>query len=166
MRRFLVVVYILTIVLVALSHILLPEDVAIHFDGNGRADGWAPRWLNTALFMGLNTVLFAVCFFGPKLSLAVPKDLINLPNKEYWLADENLPRTREMLAQLLYEFGIAILAFFGVVSALTMQANFSEPMQLDMRLFTAAVVVFLVYTLAWCVRMFIAFRLPESGPIR
>ncbi len=60
--------------LVIASLAILPSRVAIHFGRGGLPDGWAPSYVNTLLFLGINTVLFGSLYFTPRLVFRVPKE--------------------------------------------------------------------------------------------
>ena len=81
------------IVQVVYGYTDLPERVASHFDGSGRADGWSSRDAFIATWYGV-IVLVNIwpLVIGP-LMRKLPPGLLSLPNKEYWLADDISSRT-------------------------------------------------------------------------
>ena len=104
---------------------------------------------------------FILFWWIPKLLVTVPPDMVNLPHKEYWLAEENRERAVAIFSALLHEFGAVILLFFALVGVLTTWANLEQPIRLDNTLFLGGLVAFLAYTGWWCVRLYRAFRIPE-----
>jgi uncharacterized membrane protein len=61
----------------------LPEVLGSHFAGNGAVNGWQSKvaFFSTEVAV---VVLAAVVGFGiPRILVAMPVSLINLPNKEY-----------------------------------------------------------------------------------
>jgi serine/threonine-protein kinase len=71
----------------------LPERVATHFNGSGEPNGWMSRSANqmSMLIFGLVFPLFVVVFcFAARF---LPAGLINLPDKDYWLAPERRGET-------------------------------------------------------------------------
>jgi uncharacterized membrane protein len=69
----------------------MPPVLATHFGGSGAPNGWQTQ----SQFFILEVVLLGVCLllaFGiPWLIGALPISLVNLPNKEHWLAPERFP---------------------------------------------------------------------------
>jgi len=71
---------------VALSYQQLPERMASHFNGSGKADGWSSRteflltWVLVIVIVNVWPLIM-----GP-LIRKLPRSMLNLPNKEFWLA--------------------------------------------------------------------------------
>jgi uncharacterized membrane protein len=162
MRAGFILVFIANVVLSFISFVLLPSRVAIHFGIGGMADNWAPSYINTLLFIGTNTFLFFSLYFTPRLVFMFPTKWINLPNKDYWLRFENKGRTVAMFSSLMWEFGTALFLFLFVVELLAIQANLSQPVKLNVKLLFLALILFLLYTVYWCIKLFRSFRLPRE----
>ena len=97
MRIFFLVTFVANIVLTLVSWVILPDTVAIHFRHDGMPDGWSPVWFHVLIFLGMQLVLFVTIYFGSRLSLGLHSRWANLPNKNYWLREENLPKAQEMV---------------------------------------------------------------------
>lgn len=162
MRAGFILVFIANLLLSLVSLVLLPSRVAIHFGLGGMANNWAPSYVNTIFFIGTNTFLFLSLYFTPWLVFMFPTKWINLPNKDYWLRLENKGRTVAMFSSLMWEFGIALFLFLFVVELLTVEANLSQPVRLNEKLFVSPLILFLLYTIYWCIKLFRAFRLPRE----
>jgi hypothetical protein len=162
-RILLIVTFAANVVLTLTSWVILPDTVAIHFGRNGLPDGWAPVWFHALLFLGIELLLFATVFFGPRLSLGLSPRWTNLPNKDYWLKEENLPRARAILSPLMWEFGSALFVFLFVVGVLTLDANLSTPVRLREEFFWPLLILFMVFMVYWCIRLLLAFRLPKAA---
>ena len=162
MRTGFILVFIVNVVLSLVSLILLPSHVAIHFGVGGMANGWASSYVNALFFIGTNVFLFLLIYFSPQLVFMFPPKWINLPNKNYWLRVENKARTVAIFSVLMWKFGIALFLFLFVVELLAIEANLSHPVRLDEKLFISALILFLLYTIYWCIKLFRAFRLPRE----
>ncbi len=150
------------VLLALVSLAILPSEVAIHFGAGGRPDDWAPSWVNTLLFLGLDVFLLGTFYFSSRLISVTPDRWINLPNKDYWLAAENRPRTEARMASSMYHLGTATFLFLLVVGLLVVDANLSQPVKLDGRFFWPAFLLFMAYTVGWCVALYRSFRIPEE----
>ncbi len=162
MRAGFILVFIANVVLSLISLILLPSRVAIHFGLGGLANNWAPSYVNTLFFIGANAFLFVSLYFTPRLVFMFPGKWINLPNKGYWLRVENKARTVAMFSSLMWEFGIALFLFLFVVEMLAIEANLSQPVKLNEKPLFSALILFLLYTAYWCIKLFLSFRLPRE----
>jgi uncharacterized membrane protein len=162
MRTGFILVFIANVVLSLVSLILLPSFVAIHFGLGGMVNNWAPSYVNALFFIGTNIFLFFIFYFTPRLVFLFPPKWINLPNKDHWLRVENKARTMAIFSSLMWEFGTGLFLFLFVVELLAIEANLSQPVRLNEKLFLLALIFFLLYTLYWCIRLFRAFRLPRE----
>jgi len=113
------------------QHDKLPEKVAAHFDGAGRANGWMSRNSQTAWHIG--TVLFLAGLFQgiALLPSRLPKDYVNLPHRDHWLAPDRAEDTYAWLAGIVLTLGCAVLAFFIALFQLLYQANHLSPPRLS-----------------------------------
>jgi uncharacterized membrane protein len=163
MRTIFFVVFAANVLLMLVSLAILPDRVAIHFGRGGCPDSWASKEINALVFLVLETPMFLLLWFGPSLPLGVPKRFVSLPNKEYWLQEENLPAFKQKMEHLMAQFGAAFFLFFFFTGLLTVQANLSEPVRLNEKAFVPVVVLFLVYTVVWTIGLLRAFRVPDVG---
>src|SRR5262249_47899555 len=111
-------------------------------------------------------ILLAVCAllaFGiPALIAAMPPSLINVPNKDHWLAPEHREETNEYFRSAMAWFGCALMTFLLVVNQLVFNANQSNPHHLNGPQFTVALFVFLGFVAIWTVRLVFHFAtLPD-----
>ena len=140
---------------------LLPRVMASHFDASGHPNGWSTK----EVFFGLYVCILALMIFGffivPRLLQAVPPSLINLPNREYWLAPERKDQAMAMIADDMGWFGIAILMLLIATIQLAIQANLAGGGLLSdvMWLLLGG---FVVFAILWTVRLYRRFALPPS----
>lgn len=162
MRGLLIVIVAIHVALAVMSFFLLPERVAVHFGPGGIPDSWASRETNALVMMAVELPLFVLILISPSAVLRLPARWINLPNKKYWLREENRPAAAARLQIMMYEFAIVLFTFLLFVQFLVWAAHGQDPVRLDEKLMLKGLVLFLIYTAWWCVRMFRRFRLPGT----
>ena len=126
----------------------LPAEVASHFDARGVPDNWMSReshLLLMALFglalpLALAGAFYAVRYF--------PVSIVNLPHREYWLAEERRAETSARIFQMglwiaLFEAALALGTHIAVVNA-----NLAQPVRLDMSVWLM-LGLFLAATAVW-----------------
>lgn len=163
MRKAFLTIFLLTILFNILSYVILPDEVAIHFGRGGRADSRASKDINFLFFGGMEILMFLVFWYSPTLVMKTPAKWVNLPNRSFWLTEENKPLAKQKLESLMLEFGIAIFVFFFLISILTLDANLSKPVKLNEPLFLTFLIIFLIYTVYWCIKFYKSFRVPKES---
>ena len=149
-------------VLFALASLaVLPDQVAIHFGAGSAPDSWAAKETYALIMLAIDIPVFLILSYSPSLMLKCPASIINLPNKDYWLSQENRPSLRQKLGRLMNQFGTALFLFLFCVGLLVVHANLSQPVRLNERVFLSALAVFLAYTVFWCVGLYRSFRVPK-----
>ncbi len=131
---------------------LMPDKIAIHYGFNGTADNWGNK-MEFIILMGGLMLFLGMLFFGlSALMTRLPDTMINLPNKEYWLAPERRETSLNTVAQLMKDIGSRTLLFFAVIFEITCRSNASLSLQIDTQLFFIvfgmylfAVIVSIVY---------------------
>ncbi len=166
MRKLFIFAFLANVALTAVSYVLLPARVALHFGWGGIPNSWGPKELNALLSLAVVLLVFFLSFALPPLVLKLPPGMINLPNKDYWLKPENLPQARERFKVFMREFGIAFFAFLFLVGLLVLDANFKDPVRLNEGLLFSGLIVLILYSVYWCVRFFRSFRLPPDTQTR
>jgi uncharacterized membrane protein len=138
----------------------LPPFVASHFGANGRPNAWMSRstfgWFLLVPFG--SAVLVAL--ITPLALAKLPPSIINLPNKDHWLAPERRDATIRRCATRMEWFGVAVVVFFAFVYELVFRANLSDG-TLANGPFIAGMMGFVVFTIGWLVSFFRAFARPD-----
>ena len=101
----------------------LPERLATHFDGAGRANGWMSKdgfFVFHFVLLGLFGAIFGLL---PRWLSRIPNSLINLPHKDYWLAPERRADSLAAVADAMAFLGALTLVFFAILGELTFRAN-------------------------------------------
>ena len=156
------------VVLVALARCsyfypLLPQRMASHFDLSGLPNGWMTKPLFFELY-AVGVAIGIVVVFAPALTIGrLPASLINLPNKEYWLAPEHRAETNAFLQRSFAWFGCALLALEVVALDLAMQANLVSPPHFSSESMLVCLGVFLICTVWWTIDLLRHFAVPKSS---
>jgi uncharacterized membrane protein len=141
----------------------LPERVASHFTADGRPNGWQPKqdfFLVPAIVVGV-TVL--ISFLLPVVLAQLPPEMINLPNKRYWLAEERRKETSRYITAHMAWFGCGLL--FVVLYAVSQAVNANLPDRGDFNpqgllLVIGAFITYAVLVLGHLMVHF--YKIPES----
>ncbi|WP_438480363.1 DUF1648 domain-containing protein [Oleiharenicola lentus] len=109
------------------QHGQLPERVATHFNAAGEANGWLSRGKHTGLQIA--TLLFMTAIFQGIVALnrTLPKEYINIPHRDHWLAPEHAATTHQLIADMVLQLGCSVVAFFIVLFYFVYRANFTTP---------------------------------------
>lgn len=137
----------------------LPEKVASHFNASGQPDNWSSR--NSFVIFTAIFGLFAAGF--PVLVMFLienaPFSLLNLPNKEYWLAEERRESSLAMIRQRFEWLSVGMLALINAVIYMTMQANiYKQPISPNI-LFL--IIGFFAFVVIWIISFVMKFRIPS-----
>lgn len=144
-----------------LSSTGLPPVVASHFGTGGAANGFAGRGAYTMLMIAMVIGVPGLVASSIWLVRTLPPQLVNLPNKRYWLAPERRAATLEALASLSLRFAVALAVFLCFVHWLVVRANAVQPPTFPESWFFVGLAGFGVATLAWIVALFRRFgRVP------
>jgi uncharacterized membrane protein len=115
----------------AATYSRLPEVVASHFNANGAPNGWMPR--DSYVWTMVGVVTFTTALLAGMFALIryLPKGMVNLPNRDYWLAPERRAETSRTLGSYgLVMAGLVSLNFMGL-QLLVVKANESQPVELS-----------------------------------
>src|SRR4051794_23950627 len=138
----------------------LPAVVAQHFGAQGNPNGWAPR----EFFFGFSWVMLlgvsALLIWTPRLLKRVPAAMINLPNKQYWLAPERKQRSIEFLQRGTEWMGVLTSGFLVAVINLAIRANLAPDHRLDNGIFVPLLVSFITLMVLGSLRVFLHFARP------
>lgn len=142
---------------------VLPETVASHFDLAGRADGWSSKSGFLALYLALSLGIAALFGGLGWLLPRLPDALINLPNKDYWLAPERRAATLQRACDALRWMGVATLGLLLALLHLTVRANLREP-PVELGPYGWVPVAVYLVVLAWLtVAMLLSYRRPKTA---
>jgi uncharacterized membrane protein len=144
---------------------LLPKVVASHFDQHGIANGWQTKQGFFEVFAG-TTVLSAFLVFGIPTMIAVMPGLINLPNKDYWLAPGQRAASLEFLSGWFAWFGYAVYLVIILAFDYAMQMNLHSASGANTARLWYTLAGLAVFAIIWTIRLFGRFRRLPRTPDR
>jgi uncharacterized membrane protein len=143
---------------------VLPPRVASEFDLLGNPKSWMPKGtfviFNVCLLILLPAFLLSVAWICTKL----PKWMIDMPNKDYWLAPERKAQTAATLFLFILWLTDGLELFLTALVGLVYRANMghAEAMRLAPDIF---LVCFLTFIAVWIVCFYAKFKkIPPSPP--
>lgn len=143
----------------------MPERIASHFSGAGVPNGWMTK----DQFFTLNAFLVAMAvftgLFPPFLISKTDPSLINLPNKEYWLAPRQHAATAAYFRLWFAWFACGLLFFVALVLQLVVESNRSASPRIPNGPFIALLVGFLVFTAGCIVALHRRFSNAEADKV-
>lgn len=139
----------------------LPDPVATHFGGSGAADAWMTRPVYT-LGMLFFLVAFPLLMVGAigGLPRLIP-NLVNLPNRHYWLGPERRRASLDYLAAHACWLGCLITLTAAAVHWAILGAHERDPVTIDNGAVLTIVAVFLVVEIGWIGLLWRRFRRPR-----
>jgi hypothetical protein len=145
---------------VYLSSSGLPPVVASHFVAGGAANGFMPRGTYVGLMVALASGFSLLLPVLVSMVDSVPLERFNLPNRDYWLAEERRADTLAFLHWHGAFLGVLIAAFLCFVHWLVLRANAVQPPLFPERTLITALPLFLLVMAVWIGALFLRFRRP------
>jgi len=157
-----VLLYIACVVHALCYYPFLPAQVAHHFGASGQPDAWGSKM--QFLIMHVVTISFmAAIFLGCGIVLTkIPNSMINLPNKDYWLASERREQSLVYIQTRLLWLGSFLMMFLLDLAHQSFQVHLGTATKLNHAWFS--VTLFLTFSAVWCVAIYMKFRKIESEP--
>jgi uncharacterized membrane protein len=142
----------------------LPNVVASHFNGHGATNGWQTKPAFFAVFVGASVLATVIGFGIPRIISAMPQQLINLPNKQYWLSADHLAEAQALLNTYFAWFGCAVFLIIILTFDYVIQSNLHPDNRPDVSHMWHILVGFLAFVPAWIIRLLARFlRTPRNG---
>lgn len=142
----------------------LPGVVASHFNGRGAPSGWQTKEAFFGVFVALSVLAGVIGFGMPRMIAAMPAQLVNLPNKRYWLAPEHLAETREFLNNYFAWLACAIYLILVFAFDYAIQSNLHPENPPDPARMWYVLAGFVAITLLGTIRMLAKFLRPPEEP--
>ena len=157
--------YLLLFIALAVTFNDLPERMATHFSGDGRANGWMSRtahlWFTTGLGLGLPGAVVGICY----AIRFFPVGLLNIPHRDYWMAPERRGATYDFIFHHSLWLACLAVAFVIGIHLSIVQANKVFPPMLASGSLMIILVGFVTGVVVWSfllLRRF--FKVPERAP--
>ncbi|HSI83844.1 MAG TPA: DUF1648 domain-containing protein [Candidatus Methylacidiphilales bacterium] len=148
---------VVSIVHIAVYYPALLAVVASHFDLNGKVNGTMSREAFVGVYAGVVAIM-AVVFYGIGLLLPVlPNSSINMPHKDFWLAQERRSATLESVAAFLVWIGAATLLFIMATIHITIMFQLGQISNINILLYPMLAVYFVALT-TWTLLFVRKFR--------
>lgn len=139
----------------------LPERVATHFSFSGAPNAWSSNLTNTIFFCAMFLVMNLLFLAIPWLLRKLPVSLINMPNRDYWLAPERREQSVRRMGVYMAVFAVGMNLFMIAVESTTFAANRSM-VPLSPVSIIAIGAAFFIFMILWIIRFVRAFRLPAN----
>jgi hypothetical protein len=95
---------------------------------------------------------------GGSAARRLPERLVNLPNKDYWLAPGRREQALSALELRMTVLACALAVFLCVVHWLVVEANAATPPRLHEPRFVAALAAFVAFAIGWSAAFYLRFR--------
>ena len=139
-----------------------PVQMAAHFDIQGNPDRFVPKLEFFGFQAQTLLILLAVSILPQVLFLILPATLINMPNRDYWLA----PDRRTAIQDRLSSFGAmlfgCILLMVQVGFELAVYANLQTPIYFNANIMSAVMAGGFILIGFMLIQLLLSFRLPAS----
>ncbi|HAG08478.1 MAG TPA: hypothetical protein DCK87_02780 [Desulfotomaculum sp.] len=136
----------------------LPEKVATHFSANGFPNGWEPKESNFIFTSAILVFIAIVFLLTPFLLKKCPKEWINFPKKDYWLAPERKESSILIISNWMYFIGLATNILLIIIFHLVYIANTTNPVKLNNNLFFPVLIIYLLISIGWGIMLHIRFN--------
>ena len=138
----------------------LPSRVATHFNLNNEPDGWMTRNVYVLLILTLLISIPSVVGLGISMLSARFPHLINLPNRDYWLARPRQKESLDFLAAHGHRLGRLVIVLMTGLHYVVLVANRAEPPALPQSWFMAILLGFVFALAMWVLTLYRRFSKP------
>jgi len=140
---------------------LLPDVVGSHFDVAGKVNGTSSKMVYFIVYFVSLIITSSFTVILPLVFKYVPTSMINLPHREYWLANERREESFKFLNVHFSWFGVATTLLMVIIFHLTFLANLSPIKELSAPAPWALLIAYVLFTVLWTVVLLQRFPKPS-----
>lgn len=136
----------------------LPDIAATHFNARGEPNAFSSRDGYRA-FMAL--LIIGIPFLLAVLPVVVGRrwpQLLNIPNRRYWLAPERIEATLASMGARTALLAAVMIGLQCFVHRLVLAANSADRPELDQQALLVGLGIFGVFMFGWIVAMYLRFH--------
>ncbi|MDR0634321.1 MAG: DUF1648 domain-containing protein [Azoarcus sp.] len=128
MRIIVLLAIVLAVFFVWITGGSLPPTVASHFDASGTADSFVSRGTYLAVMIVMVILVPLMVAFASRV---FPENVLNIPNKSYWLSPERRAGSLAFISLWSQWCSIGVTVFFCYLHWLVVRGNGFTPPQLE-----------------------------------
>lgn len=104
----------------------LPERMASHYNASGQPDGFMMRSDFFIFYAGIFGLVILLFMTMPNVLSYIPRELVNIPHREFWLTDERWPQAVDLLGRWMAWFGVGLAVLAAAVLQLVLRSNLAH----------------------------------------
>ena len=147
----------------------MPEQIAVHYSPDGTVNRYESPFFFVALSCLLPCIIapfiLGISFMVSFMVMHTPEQF-NIPNSDYWMNEENRPKTARRIAAFTIDlFGVGIMLFFLFIHGELVRVNLTVPPgQPNVEMLLYAFIILLAVWAFGFVYLYLSFRLPKTEP--
>lgn len=161
-RTFFIIILLFSILETVRLWFIVPTEMASHFNMAGNPDNFVHKLQFFGFQVQTLIVVVGLALVAQILLVILPMQLINLPNREYWLSSEQRPGTVERLSSFLFSLFGSVLLVIHFGFELSVSANLHEPKVFAAQLMLPAIAGFIIYSFFLLFQLTRSFRISPS----
>jgi len=140
----------------------MPNPVANHFAADGTPNGFMPPIADAILMSTIvGFIAFVLLGISFLFQLNLPSYCFNMPNRDYWLNEENRPKTMRILSLSIERIGVVTMLWMLYTQWEIFRANQTIPPKLHSEALYGSTILFVIIIIFEVVRLFLAFQMPK-----